>query len=104
MLLRGHDTLFLWCPREETAEETRLLHEVWAASLEYREFFEKGAPLNFDVPKQPGPVVSGLRLGNRVLVRRTDFDDRSEPVTLTVDGRPLAVPRAPGRCQVLELK
>ncbi|MBM3887806.1 MAG: hypothetical protein FJ388_01635 [Verrucomicrobia bacterium] len=103
MLLRGHDSLFLWCTREETAEETRLLHEVWAASLEYREFFEHGKPVTFEVPKQQGPVVSGLRLGNRVLVRRTDFDAQAAPVTLSVDGKTIHVPRAEGRCQILSL-
>ena len=36
MLLRGTDTFFLWCPEDETAEEVRLVHEVYAASLEYK--------------------------------------------------------------------
>ena len=77
MLLRGHDTFFLWCPAREAAEEIRLLQPVWAAAQEYGEFLEKGIPITFDVPNQPGPVVSGLRLGNRVLVRRTDFGKAS---------------------------
>ncbi|MBI5395087.1 MAG: hypothetical protein HZA91_07305 [Verrucomicrobia bacterium] len=104
MLLRGHDTLFLWCPRDETAEEVRLLHEVWAASLEYREFLEKGKPLLFDVPRKQGPVVSALQLGDRALVRRTDFDDHKDPLTVTIGGKTIAVPRADDRCQVLKLK
>ncbi len=103
MLLRGHDTLFLWCPRDETAEEVRLLHEVWAASLEYREFLEKGKPMLFDVPRQQGPVVSVVRLGDRVLVRRTNFDGRKEPLTVTIGGKTISVPRADGRCQILQL-
>jgi hypothetical protein len=104
MLLRGHDSLFLWCMRDETAEETRLLHEVWAASLEYREFMERGKPVTFDVPKQQGPVVSTVRFGNRVLVRRTDFDAQTAPVTLSVDGKTVNVPRVEGRCQILPIE
>ncbi|HOQ28640.1 MAG TPA: hypothetical protein PLH36_07860, partial [Armatimonadota bacterium] len=61
-------------------------------------------PFTFHVPPKPGPVVSGLRLGNRVLVRRTEFDDTPGPVSLKIDGKTLAVPRAPGRCQVLTLR
>ena len=75
MLLRGHDTFFLWCLREETADEVRLVHEVYAAALEYREFLDDGTPVTFHVPETESPVVSGLRLGDRVLVRRTDFTD-----------------------------
>lgn len=104
LLLRGHDTFFLWCPREETAEEVRLVHQVYAAALEFREFLDRGEPVTFAVPPQPGPVVSGLRLGDRVLVRRTDFEDTRGPVTLTVEGRRLGVSRVEGRCQVLRLE
>ncbi len=104
MLLRGHDTFFLWCPRDETAEEARLLHEVWAASLEYSEFLEKGTPVCFDVPREQGPVVSSLQLGDQLLVRRTDFDDRRSSVSLTVGGKPVPVPRSQGRCLVLRLE
>ncbi|MCX7887545.1 MAG: hypothetical protein N3B01_09885 [Verrucomicrobiae bacterium] len=103
MLLRGHDTFFLWCPREEAAVETRLLHEVWAAALQYREFLEHGQPLIFDVPTSQAPVVSAVRLHNRMLVRRTDFDGDNTPVNLTVDGTTIPVPRAEGRCQILTL-
>ena len=46
--------------------------------------------------------MAGLRIGNRVLVRRTDFDDDyMMPVVLKVDGRTILVPRAPGRCQIV---
>ena len=103
MLLRGHDTFFLWCPDEEIAQEVRPLHEAWAAALEYRGFLDKGEPVTFAVPKQPGPVVSALRLGNRLLVRRTDFDGRREPVELRVGERTVRVSRADGQCQVLTL-
>ncbi len=84
MLLRGVDTFFLWCPPKEYAKEVELLHPVWAAAQEYGEFMERGTPVTFDVPKQQGTVVSGLRLGDRVLVRRTDFGSSTAPVQVTV--------------------
>jgi hypothetical protein len=50
---------------------------------------DRGQPISFDVPREPRTVVSGLRLGNRVLVRRTDFGrllgDNSRPITLTLN-------------------
>lgn len=103
MLLRGTDTFFLWCMQPEQAKEVELLHPVWAAAQEYGEFLERGVPVTFEVPRRPGPVVSGLRLGNRVLVRRSDFTDEKAPVTIKVARMSLAVPRVEGRCQVLLL-
>lgn len=102
LLLRGHDTFFIWSPQDEAIEELNLAHPVWAAALEYRDFLDHGTPISFHVPRRPGPVVSGLRLGDRVLVRRTDFGDTA-PVELLVDGRPLRVPAAPGRCQLISV-
>ena len=104
MLLRGHDTFFLWSPESEWKKEVQLLHSVWAAAQEYGEFLEKGTPINFDVPQQPGPVVSGLRLGQRVLVRRTDFTDTHEPVKLPVGKATLIVPRTISRTMIINLK
>lgn len=101
LLLRGHDTFFVWCLRDETAKEVELVHEVYRAALEYAPYLDQGEPVNFEVPRQPGPVVSGLRLGGTVLVRRTDFEDHPAPLRLTVDNRTLEVPVAPGRCQIL---
>lgn len=103
MLLRGVDTFFLWCTEAENEVEVRLLHEVWAASLEYAEFLNRGEPVTFDLPSRVGTVVSGLRLGDQVLIRRSDFDDESKPASITIDGRALAVPKTPGRCQILSL-
>jgi len=104
LLLRGTDTFFLWCTPPEQAEEVQLIHAVWASAQEYGEFLERGIPICFEVPKKPGPVVSGLLLGNRVLVRRTDFTNTTESVELRVRGVVLLVPPAKGRCQILELK
>ena len=103
MLLRGTDTFFLWCPANENAKEVKVLHPVWAAAQEYGRFLDEGVPVTFHVPKAPGPVVSGLRLGNEVLVRRTDFTDTAEPVALQVGSHTLQVERAEGQCRILTL-
>ena len=86
MLLRGHDTFFLWCTGPELATEIELVHEVYRTSLEYNGFIRRGVPVQFGVPSEPGPVVSGLRLGNRVLARRTDFGTETGNVTLALAG------------------
>ena len=103
MLLRGHDTFFLWSPQTEIEQELRPLHEVWAAALEHREFLDKGTPVTFAVPSKPGPVVSALRLGDRLLVRRTDFDDSRGPAPLAVGDRTVEIPRRDGQCQIVKL-
>ena len=102
LLLRGHDSLFMWCPHDQAAVETRLVHQVYAASLEYSEFLTHGEPIVFDVPPQAGSVISGIKLGNRLLLRRTDFDERATDIPLTVDGVTIQVPRVEGVCQVVE--
>lgn len=103
MFLRGHDTMFLYYELEELEKETRLLHQVYAAAMEYREFLDNGTPVSFAVPKQEGPVVSGLRLENRVLIRRTDFTDTQGPVPVTIEGRTLNIPRLDGKCQIFTI-
>lgn len=103
MLLRGTDTFFLWSPDDEAPEEIRLLHPVYAAAQEYGEFLDSGTPIRFEVPKTPGPVISGLKLKDRVLVRRTDFGSATGPVEIQVDGQPLKVPSMPRQCQVLTM-
>jgi hypothetical protein len=102
MLLRGVDTFFLWSPQEEYAEEVALLHPVWAAAQAYGEFLERGKPVCFDVPDRPSTVVSALLLGNRLLVRRTDFTSATEPITLHVADREVRIEPHAG-CQVLRL-
>ncbi len=104
MLLRGVDTFYLWSPAKEAPKEIRLLHPVYAAAQEYGTFLERGVPINFAVPKTPAPVVSGLRLGDRVLVRRTEFGDAAGPIKVNVGSKTLNVTAAPGRCQILSLK
>lgn len=103
LLLRGHDGFFLWCLPEELAQETQLVHEVYSASLAYREFLDHGEPVTFDVPKVPGPVVSALRVQKRVLVRRTDFDAQSTVVRLAVGKHQIEIPAGQRECQVFTL-
>ena len=104
MLLRGADTFYMWCGEMEYPEEVRLLHEVYAAAQEYGEFLDKGVPVTFSVPSSPAPVVSALRLGDRLLVRRTDFGGVKGPLTVEFAGQKVAIPESPGRCRILELR
>ena len=103
LLLRGHDTFFMWSPQNEALKESQLVHEVYAASHRYREFLSAGQALEFAIPKEPGAVVSALKLGSRLLVRRTDFDANQMPVPLQVGGQTIQVPRREGSCQIIEL-
>lgn len=98
LLLRGHDTFFLWCLSSELAEEVRLVHEVYAASLAHAGFLNRGTPVRFDVDKNMTDVVSGLRLGKRVLVRRTPFGAESQGVrSLRLSAHEtVSVPAEPG--------
>jgi len=103
MLLRGTDTFFLWCVRHELAQEVRLVQQVYADALRFREYLDRGEPILFDVPRTEGPVLSALRLGDRLLVRRTAFTDHPGPVSLQVGEQVVDVPRVEGECQVLTL-
>ncbi|HWE01620.1 MAG TPA: hypothetical protein VG326_04360 [Tepidisphaeraceae bacterium] len=104
MLLRGHDGMFIFCNDAEAPKELRLLQEVYAASLQYKAFLDKGTPVTFAIPESAGPVVSGLKLGDRLLVRRTDFTDDDKPVMLTVGDQRVSIKRADGISQVIQLE
>jgi len=105
MLLRGCDGLMNWCLAEETATEIRLIQQVYAASLEYKDFLDEGLPVSFEVPSRPASVVSGLRLGDRLLVRRTDFGDMKEDVAVELaGGRTVEIRQSEGRCQIINLR
>ncbi len=103
MLLRGTDTFFLWCGRQEAPKEIRLVHHVYAQAQQYGRFLSKGTPISFNVPKKPGTVISGLKLENSVLVRRTDFTENDSPVEIIVGNVKKKVPAAPGKCQIISL-
>jgi len=101
MLLRGTDTFFMWSGAKEFPKEVRLVHEVYAAAQQYGEFLDRGMPVTFDVPDRPGTVISGLALGDRALIRRTDFGGNREPVKIRVGTRDVMVEYAPGECRVI---
>jgi hypothetical protein len=102
LLLRGGATLFSWYPAPLACDEITPVHEVYAESLEFADHLAGGKPLLFDVPTEPGPVVSAVSLGSRLLVRRTDFTDCADPVEVEIEGVMVSVPRAEGRCMVVE--
>jgi len=103
MLLRGTDAFYIYFGRGNLASEVRLVHEVYDAAQEYGEFLERGLPVTFYVPGEPGTVVSGLILDDRVLVRRTDFGNNREPVEIMAGTRCIEVDYAPGACQIIAL-
>ncbi|HIJ53766.1 MAG TPA: hypothetical protein HPP66_11515 [Planctomycetes bacterium] len=104
MLLRGTDTFFLWCGRQEAVKEIQLVHQVYAEAQQYGRFLSRGTPINFNVGTQPGTVISGLKLGKRVLVRRTDFKKTEDLVEITIGDAKIKVAAALGRCQIISLQ
>lgn len=104
LLLRGHDTFFLWCLPAELPREIRLMQEVYGAALAYRGFLERGEPIHFEVPSRPAPVVSGIRLGDKLLVRRTDFGAGAGEIVLQLAGGGRVVVPSGARNQVLNVE
>lgn len=104
LFLRGADGLMMWCTAEETVKEVSLMNQVLGEALAYREFLDAGEPISFEVPRRPATVVSGLRLGDRVLVRRTDFGDYHGPVRRRVGEATISIPACPGRCQIISIE
>ena len=104
MLLRGTDTFFLWCPKQEAAKEIQLVHQVYSQAQQYGEFLSAGIPINFNVPKQASTVISGLKLGDHVLVRRTDFAGTSGDVEITIDNKKINVKVASKNCQIISIR
>ena len=104
MLLRGTNTLAMWCSPHENAKEVKLIHKVYAEAQKYGEFLDQGLPINFEVPSEPGTVISGLILNDKVLVRRTDFGNNKDPVTVIAGSKLILVPYLPGKCEVISLK
>lgn len=102
--LRGVDALFLWCMSSEYAKEVELLHGVWSQTLRFADFLTYGEPVLFDVPDEPGPVVSAVRWNGQLLVRRTDFGiGHDGPVDIQVAGKTYRVPKTAGKCKIIEL-
>lgn len=104
MLLRGHDTFFLWCTGPELATEIELVHEVYRDSFKYNGFINRGIPVHYEVPSQPDSIISGLRIGNRILTRRTDFGKSNKNITLPLSNEEkINVPKKQG-LQILHLQ
>ncbi|HYE05034.1 MAG TPA: hypothetical protein VEL07_05860 [Planctomycetota bacterium] len=103
LLLRGADSFCMWCPAEAMAAQLAPVHRVWAAAGQHRDFLAGGTPVVSGVPPGPGPAVSALKLGGRLLVRRTDGAPHPGGVSLAIDRSPIDIPAAPGRCQVIDL-
>jgi hypothetical protein len=104
MLLRGTDAFFMWSEKDEFPEEVSMLHEVYAAAQQYGRFLDHGMPITFDVPGKPGVVISGLTLGDSVLVRRTDFTSKHDPVQILAGTIIITVKYSPGVCSIIALK
>ncbi len=104
MLLRGSDGLFLWCMENEYPDEVKLLHEVYSEAQQYGKFLDHGIPVTFDLPDKPGTVISGLALGDSVLIRRTDFEGNRQPVQIMAGTRLIDVGYTPGRCNIISIK
>jgi hypothetical protein len=94
----------MWCGRKEFASEVKVLHEVYASAQQYGDFLEHGLPINYDLPSQPGTVISGLALGDSLLVRRTDFGQNRDPVKIYAGTKEIIVDYAPDICRVISLK
>jgi hypothetical protein len=103
LYLRGTDGPMMWCRAEETTKEVRLITEVMDEVLAYRQFVSEGEPVMFNIPSEPGTVVSGLQLGERLLVRRTDFGDSRETIRGVVDGRIVEIEPRSGETWVIDL-
>ncbi len=103
ILLRGTDTFFVWCGRQDAPKEIQLVHQVYAEAQQFGEFLSKGTPISFNVPRRPGTVISGLKLADRVLIRRTDFTQPQGPVEITVGNTKIKVESAPKQCQIISL-
>lgn len=84
MLLRGHDSFFLWCLQKELPKEISLLHDVYADSMKYSDFIRNGSPIEQYVPGLPGTILSGLRKDDQVLVKRTDFTSHQGEINMNL--------------------
>lgn len=103
MLFRGVDVFFLWCLDDELADEIKPLHKVYSEALQYKEFFN-GEPICYDVPDKQGTVISGLLLGEQVLVRRTDFEKSEKILQFPVGTKILHIPYQKASNQLLILQ
>jgi hypothetical protein len=104
MLLRGTDAFFMWAEEKEFPDEVKLLHEVYAEAQRFGRFLDHGMPVTFDIPDKPGTVISGLVLGDSLLVRRTDFSADHLPVQIFAGTKQVTVSYSPGTCNIIAVK
>jgi hypothetical protein len=104
MLLRRTNTFWIYSAgTREFPKEIKLVHEVYCAAQEYGDFLEDGLPITFDVPGNPGVVISGLIKDDQVLVRRTDFGVNHDPVEILAGTKMITISYLPGACQIIDL-
>jgi hypothetical protein len=110
--LRGVDAMQVFNPLREgyeryAVEEVKDVHSVYDEMLAYREFLERGEVMTFYVPdNRDAPIMwSGLRLGDRALVRVTNLGARQRQVYICLTAATcvdLPVPRH-GRSYIFDL-
>lgn len=105
MLFRGTKTFKVYIGgKKEFPKEVKMVHEVYSEAQQYGAFLDNGFPITFDVPDKPDVVISGLALGDSVLVRRTDFGTKHEPVEILSGTKIIRVNYKPGECQLLTME
>ncbi len=103
LLLRGYDSFFLWSYSRELNEEIQMLQKVYADSLQYSEFLEKGKPVTYDVPREQATVISAIEYNNQLLIRRTNFSTNDDIIKFEYNGRSVEVPAIQNQCILLNL-
>ncbi|MCA9166084.1 MAG: hypothetical protein KDB23_00380, partial [Planctomycetales bacterium] len=106
LLMRGHDSFFLWCTPQELAKETALVHQVYAASLEHSDLLQRGSSISYAAPAVPQSVISGVRLGRQTLVYRSNFvsDRETLATTLTLANGDVVHVASTNGLQILEAR
>jgi len=85
------------------AQEIKVVHEVFVESLKFNDFILNGKVVLWNVPEEPDTVLSALELKNKLLVIRTDFNDKPEELKIKINGRTVKIPLVSGPF-VLEIK
>ena len=60
MLLRGTDTFFMWCPKEEDAKEVQLVYDVYAAA---QQLFSAHEDFQAEIGTLRGQLLGSLHIG-----------------------------------------
>lgn len=103
LLFRNFDTFCLWSPLDEMADEIKVLYEVYSESFKYNDFIINGEPIFWEIPEEPEPVISGLKLKDKLLIIRSDFKERKEKIKIKIDKKEIEIPVIKGPI-VIKLK